>query len=267
MTGNKSAYTFFGDVTVGFQRGLIIGYFALVAFALYQVEWHYFSWVSFLLVLYIGLWCADFIGGLIHLYIDYRPLNFSKGIGRLYDYAGDRGSREFIEMKADIMRNAAWFDHLVYAFKIHHRNASSNRDKPYRDFFTEFVAFAAILLLCSLLVSWVFPSSPWSAYLAFFDVIVSVAALHSDHIHVCTHGSTSMPWGTKIVKILQKYRLIYSNKTHAIHHRDGLTGFCFVTGHANFAVNWICRQLLAYGVIHTEDWHGIQRHDSSLKTV
>lgn len=267
MTSNKSSYTFFGDVTVGFQRSLIAVYFALVAFALYCVEWQYFSWISFALVLYAGLWGADFLSGLIHLYIDYRPLNFAKGMDRLYDYTGDRGSREFIELKAEIMRDASWFDHAVYSFKIHHRNASSNRDKPYRDFFTEFVALASILLFCSLFVSWVFPSSPWSAYLAFFDVIVSVAALHADHIHVCVHGSRSMPWGTKVVKWLQKYRLIYSYQTHALHHKDGKSGFCFVTGHANFAVNWICRQLLAHGVICSDDWHGVQRYNPPLKTT
>lgn len=267
MTSNKSLYTFFGGVTVGFQRGLIVAYFLLTAFALYCVDWHYFSWLSFILALYAGLWAADFISGLIHLYIDYRPLNYARGIDRLYDYQGDRGSREFIEMKAEIMQHANWFDHVVYAFKIHHRNASSNRDKPYRDFFTEFVALASILLLCSLFVSWIFPASPWSAYLAFFDVIVSMAALHADHIHVCAHGSTSMPWGTKAVKWLQKYHLIYSYQTHALHHKDGKSGFCFVTGHANFAVDWICRRLLTFGLIHGDDWFGLPRDQGRMKAA
>ena len=249
--------TIFGNVSVLFQRCVVLAYFLLALAALYAVEWHYYTWLSFVLVLYAGLWGADFFSGLIHMYIDYRPLNSEKGFDRLYAYDGRRDSREFLDMKAAAMREAVWFDHMVYTFKIHHRDAASNRDKPYRDFFCEFAMPAAILLGCSLFVSLVFPSSPWSAYLAFFDIIVSVAALHSDQRHVCVHGSRSMPLGTRIASWLQKYRLIYSYKTHALHHRDGLTGFCFVTGHANFAVNWICRKLLDLGVIYSDDWHGI----------
>src|SRR5690606_28482583 len=160
----------------------------------------------------------------------------------------------FIELKKGIMQHATWFDHTVYSFKIHHRDASSNKHKYYRDFFIEFVAPASILLLCSLVVSLVFPSHVLWAHLALFDVIVSVVALHAAHIHVCLHGSSKMLLGTRIVQFLSRHRLIYSYKTHALHHKDGLTGFCFVTGHANFAVNWICKKLLQHGIVHSDDW-------------
>lgn len=251
-------------MSIASQRALIFVYFALVVVCLYSVQWSHFSWISFGVVFFVGLLAADFISGLVHLYIDYCPLNYDKEFDRLYDYSGDRTSREFVDMKAGIVSKASWFDHTVYSFKIHHRNAASNLGFPYRDFFIQTVTPCMILLFCSLFVSWVFPVHPGFSYLAFFDVVLSVAALHSDHIHVCAHGSKAMPWGVKAVRFLQKYKLIYSAKTHGLHHKDGLTGFCFVTGHTDFLVNWICKKLLERGVIISEDWHGVPRSNSQI---
>lgn len=262
MLNSQQSQTSLGNLSVLAQRGVVLAYYLLVAWCLCVVEWRYFSWWSFFLVSYIAIWVADFVSGLIHLYIDYRPLNFAKGFGTLYDYKGNRGSDEFIQLKRSIMQHASWFDHTVYSFKIHHRDASSNKFKLYRDFFLEFVAPASMLLLCSLFVSFLFPSHAYSAHLAYFDVLVSVTALHADHIHVCVHGSATMLWGNRIAAFLQKYKLIYAYKTHALHHKDGLTGFCFVTGHANFAVNWICKHLLRRGIIRSDDWYGIPRQSA-----
>jgi len=254
-----SKHTFFGDVTVLFQRVLIAAYFAVVFLCLWLINWSHFSWLSFILVSYIGLLVADFISGLIHLYIDYRPLNVQKGYDRLYDFEGDRNSAEFLAMKAEIQRNSSWFDTTIYSFKMHHRTALPNILMHYRDFFIEAVTPSFILLLCSLFVSFVFPVSPWSTYLAFFDVVVAVTALHSDIIHAWVHGSRTMPIGVKFARFMLKYKLMYSMKTHGVHHKDGLTGFCFVIGHTNFAVDWICKKLLERGVIHREDWFGVPR--------
>lgn len=250
------SFTALGKLTVVSQRLIVAIYYLLLGTCLYFVDWQYASWLSILITAYIGLWVADFASGLVHLYIDYQPLNYAKGFGVLYDYKGDRGGEHFVSMKKELMKHASWFDHTVYSFKIHHRDASSNKHRHYREFFVEFVAPASILLFCSLFVSFVFPQHFLTTHLALFDVIVSVAALHADHIHVCMHGSSTMLRGKHIVRFLSRYRVIYSYKTHALHHKDGLTGFCFVTGHANFAVNWICKQLLYYGVISSDDWFG-----------
>lgn len=260
---NNSAYKILGNTTQSIRYVIILAYFSMAALALYLIQWHFYNWFSFLLVVYLGTWGADFVGGLVHLFIDYRPLNFTKGFDRLYQYQGDRGSKEFIEMKAEVMKSATSFDHLVYSFKVHHRDPGSNRNLTYSDFFMPFVSLALIGIGLSMFISLVFSEYAWAAYFALFEVILSVGSLHSDHIHVCTHGSLAMPRGTKFVRFLQKCRLIYAYKTHALHHKDGRTGFCFVTGHANFAVNWICRQLLARGMIHSEDWFGVPRQHAT----
>jgi hypothetical protein len=258
-----STHTFFGDVTVLFQRVLIVVYFSTVLLCLWLINWSHFSVVSFMAVFYIGLLVADFVSGLIHLYIDYRPLNVKKGYDRLYHFTGDRNSDEFLAMKAEIQRNSSWFDTTVYSFKMHHRNVLPNILMPYRDFFIEAVTPSFALLFCSLFVSLVFPVAVWSTYLAFFDVVVAVTALHSDIIHAWVHGSKTMPFGVKFARLMHKCKFIYSMKTHGTHHKDGLTGFCFVIGHTNFAVNWICKKLLERGVIHREDWFGESRENAS----
>lgn len=256
---SSQSFTSLGNLGILVQRAVIVCYFLLVAVCLYFVEWRDMQWWSLLLTVYIALWCADFVSGLIHLYIDYRPLNFAKGFGVLYNFKGDRGGQQFIELKKGIMKHANWFDHTVYSFKIHHRDASSNKHKYYREFFIDFAAPASLFLLCSPAISLLFPGNALAAHLALCVVVLSVAALHSDHIHVCLHGSSKMLLGTRIVQFLSRHRLIYSYKTHALHHKDGLTGFCFVTGHANFAVNWICKKLLQYGILRSDDWFGLPR--------
>jgi hypothetical protein len=258
-----TAPTPFGDVSVFFQQALIGLYILLLLVSFWAVDWQYFSWLSVIVVTYIGLFIADFGSGLVHLYIDYRPLNYAKGYGKLYDYRGDRGSDEFIDMKKSITSQSNWFDHTVYAFKLHHRNAIPCLTTKYSEFFIETALPGFLFLFFSMFVSAFYPKAAWTSYLAYFIIIVSVAVLHTDIIHAWVHGSRAMPLGATFARFLIKYKLIYSAKTHAIHHRDGLTGFCFIIGHANFAVNWICKKLLERGVIHVDDWHGIQKTDQS----
>lgn len=264
MTVKKkyTAPSIFGDVSVFFQRALIAAYYALLFACLWAVDWQQYSLLSFVVVLYVGLLVADFGSGLVHLYIDYRPLNNEKNYDKLYNYSGDRGSEEFGEMKKGIVRDSSWFDHTVYAFKLHHRDAGFSQTTLYRDFFVE-TAIPGFMLLCFSLFVLAFFPEPWSSYLAFFWVVCSLAALHSDIIHAWVHGSKTMPRGVKFIRFFLKHKLMYSVKTHALHHKDGLTGFCFVMGHTNFAVNWICKKLLERGIIHIEDWYGVPRADQS----
>jgi len=169
MNQQKSkTYSIFGDLSVGEQRALIFVYFALALACLFSIEWSHFSFISFFIVLFVGIFAADFFSGLVHLYIDYRPLNYEKKFDLLYDYQGDRGSKEFIEMKSAIVSKANWFDHTIYSFKIHHRNAASNLNFPYRDFFIQAAPICGVLLFVSLFFSWVSPVHPWSSYFALF---------------------------------------------------------------------------------------------------
>jgi Lipid desaturase domain len=238
------------------QYLLIALYYAAALLALSLIQWSHFTWLTGVLTFYAALWSADFAIGLIHLYIDYSPLNFKQGFGLLYTFKGDRGGAEFNALKQKVMADSHWFDRRVYAFKIHHRNGLSNKNTPYRDVLFEFYTPAAIFVLSAIVIVMCWGDYAIASYLAFFDVIFSLFAIHAQYIHYSMHGSQQLKLGNHLVKWLSQANLIYSYQTHAIHHKDGHTGFCFIAGHANFAVNWICKKLLARGLIKADDWHG-----------
>jgi Lipid desaturase domain len=237
---------------------LIAGYFAALSAGLYRIDWDQISWLSGGLTFYAALFIADFISGLVHLYIDYQPLNYAKGYNRLYFYPGDRGSEEFARHKRQIAEDSSLLDMEVYHFKIHHRNISPYLLNPYRFFFYETIAPATALLAAALVYSAAPDQGSQAAHLSFGLLIVSVAVLHTNHIHAWVHGSRTMPWGVACVRLIQRLRLMYSNQTHARHHRWGESGFCFIVGHANFLVDAICRLLLRQGVIHKRHWEGLR---------
>lgn len=238
------------------QYLMIVVFYALAILALLAIDWHHISWLSGIFTCYLALWVADFAIGLIHLYIDYSPLNFKQGFDRLYAFSGDRSGVEFNHLKQDVFAKSHWFDRKVYSFKIHHRNGSSNKNTPYRELFFEFFVPSFIFILSALTILLCWGDYAIASHFALFDVVFALFAIHAQYVHYAMHGSNQLKIGNRLVKYLSNAKLIYSYETHAIHHRDGYTGFCFIAGHANFAVNWLCKKLLARGVINADDWHG-----------
>ncbi|TCK09425.1 fatty acid desaturase CarF family protein [Marinobacterium mangrovicola] len=235
---------------------LIFGYFALFFGGLYLVDWSQFTWLSALVTFYVALFLADFVSGLVHLFIDYQPLNYAKGYGELYDYKGKRNSDDFNTKKKRVFSSSTVFDREVYFFKIHHRNAGPCVNRPYRDFFFMTCVPATLFILLSIGLSISGIALSGVAYLSFALLVFSIGVLHTDHIHAWVHGSKTMPWGVAIARRVQKLRLMYSMKTHIRHHQEGESGFCFIIGHANFLVDAICRLLLRMGVIEKRHWFG-----------
>jgi hypothetical protein len=239
-----------------FTRIIVTSYFAALGAGFWLVEWRYFSALSFVVVLYAAIFFADFLSGLIHLFIDYYPLNYQRRLNELFFYAGDRSQDAFNKKRQAIFKGATFFDKEVYHFKVHHRNVTPLIQKPYSDFFYKTGGSAAIILLWPLALLTYFESSLIIHYAAFFLLIVSVGTLYTDIIHSWAHGSKTMPWGVKTVAVLRKMRLMYSAETHLKHHQHGVSGFCFITGHSDFLVDKICRWLLVRGLIYKRHWHG-----------
>lgn len=235
---------------------LILSYFLALIAGFYLIQWQQFSVLSFLAVLYVSLFIADFIGGLAHLFIDYQPLNYAKHYDELYFYPGDRNTPDFADKKRQIVENSSRLDMSVYHFKVHHRNVSPYLNRRYASFFYETVVPSAMLLVTALVLATRSEQNALSVYLAFALLIISVGVLHTNHVHSWVHGSKTMPWGVAAIKVLQKMRLMYSMETHARHHSQGESGFCFLIGHANFIVDPLCRLLLQWHIIHKRHWHG-----------
>jgi hypothetical protein len=196
------------------------------------------------------------LSGLGHLFIDYFPLNYRKRLNELFFYDGSRDSDDFKRKRSDIFKAASFFDQQVYFFKTHHRSAGPLVAKSYFAIFCPMAGPALLLIAIAIAVLIDAPHQAASQYAAFTLLIVSLGVAHNDHVHSWVHGSKTMPLGVKAVRFLQKWRLIYSNQTHNRHHQQGESGFCFITGHANFVVDFICRLLLKLNVIHKHHWHG-----------
>jgi hypothetical protein len=215
------------------------------------------------LTAFIAIILADFISGLVHLYIDYQPLNYKKGYEELFFYTGARHLEEYALKKQAAMKNSSVFDLTVYHFKMHHSYPLPFTLRPYRYFFYDTCVPTTLLIIWAIILSTVLqgvtqlkPFSPLLTHLSFMWLIVALLLLHTNHIHACVHGSKTMTWGVAAVRFLQKYHLIYSTKTHKSHHATGETGFCFITGYTNFIVNKICQLLLRWHIIKAKHWHG-----------
>lgn len=239
-----------------FARCLVTAYFVALGVGFWLVEWRHFSALSLVAVLYASIFFADFLSGLGHLFIDYCPLSYKKGLNELLFYAGDRGSDSFNRKRREIFKLATFFDIEVYYFKLHHRHIQPNIQKPYSTFFCEIGVGAAAILVLALVVVNAAADDAVTHHAAFALLIVSLGTLHADVIHSWSHGSKTMPLGVKAVAVLRRLGLMYSAETHMKHHQHGETGFCFITGHANFLVDRICRWLLVRGLISKRHWHG-----------
>ena len=76
-----------------FTRFIVASYFILLGFAFCMVEWRHFTLLSFAVTLLAAVFFADFLSGLVHLTIDYFPLNYKKRLHELFFYDGDRASK------------------------------------------------------------------------------------------------------------------------------------------------------------------------------
>ncbi len=249
---------------LGMERILQVPSFKSLLIPLYFLLWlgavslpdyqaaPFYYWFFLVILAWLN---ADFYSGLIHIYLDYRPLDNKKGFEVLFHYQGDRSGKEFEVMKQSVLQHATWLEEVVYSFKIHHRNVRPYLRLTYSHFFFETLPAASFLLLFSGGLLWL-TSGLIADSLLFIVLMCSVIALHTNHIHACVHGSKKMRNGVKLIRLLQKAGLMYSTRRHHEHHKAGLTGFCLISGHTDFLVDRICGWLLKKGWISQAEWRG-----------
>ena len=212
-----------------------------------------------------ALFIADFVSGLWHLFIDYYPINYEIGYDELLFYQGDRSGKEFIELRDALYARGTELDKLAYHFKRHHKKPRHERNinKLFMD--TGHQAFGVLIYAIILVI---IAKIPFFNDVAFFNwpykypevilfwLLFAVFIANIEFIHHCIHHPKDYPVGGKVIAALQKGRLIYDKKVHTRHHSGDGTGFCFVTGQANFIVNRICGYLLKKELIYQHHWHG-----------
>src|SRR5437764_7347296 len=69
----------------------------------------------------IGAWyLADLLSGLIHMYMDYRPVAPGSGLAEVYFYKGSRESKHYQTLRRQALARVGPIDRLAFDFKFHH---------------------------------------------------------------------------------------------------------------------------------------------------
>lgn len=163
---------------------------------------------------------TDFVNGLVHMYMD----NNTK-------YTSIAGP-------------------FIASFHLHHSYPRYNRKHPLQVYFfesgTKFWLLGYLLMLICLQQATNLPFE-LECCLVLISILSSVAEVSHYWCHTATRRN-------KIVKLLQKTRLLLSIKHHVHHHRSDNTHYAFLNGLTNPLINLIARYCYS-GYKHHSDQH------------
>lgn len=235
-------------------NALCIALYALLAVSLVRIDWQGIAPLAVVPLILVGIFIADLFSGVLHVYLDYLPLNARVGLDKLY--FTPRGAEDFAALKHDVFARCSPVDKISYNFKIHHLKPRYMNRKSYALQVLDTTPPAFVLALASLCL-------PATASLA--AVVVSFFIANTQFIHACIHDTDKSVFWKGVVRTLQRVGVIYSLETHMIHHRDGRENFCLITGWANFVLNPICRVLMRADVIKSEYWATLKLDPASRR--
>lgn len=240
-----------------FTRHTFVFYYGLLLWGMLLLDWSSLSIPVAILLFLLASFFTDLLSGIWHLCIDFYPLNYKKGFDKLFYFKASRGSQEFADLKKHAFSQGTFLEKLAYRFKMHHRKPSLMHKNTYNSMFLDNSAFALFALIAAFLLITLDASSISALALLYCSFFFA----NIEYIHACVHRTPQFPTGVKFISVLQSLKLVYSYETHKAHHQAKGTGFCFITGHSNFIVNWACRLLLKYHIVTMEEWKGRQRPD------
>jgi hypothetical protein len=158
--------------------------------------------------MFLGMYFADVISGIVHIYFD---------------------NRKVFENTKDMNFITNGLNNIAYGFKYGHHKS------PLK--LTENVIITAIhgqfeiLLFLTTPVYFITNYYFTNNHILVFTNTAILLSTSSQIFHGYSHlPTTQVPY---IVKILQRYNLILSNKTHLQHHKHGEYYFTIVNGWAN----------------------------------
>ena len=161
----------------------------------------------------LGAFCADLISGLIHMYIDFgisnrkNPIHKELFLSRVHHHQLDR--------PAKLNYASLWFSPALYSFLV-------------------------LALLPALLVTILSPI-PNLNWLAPFWLSVLWFSSVSQVFHAFAHGKAKHPFAKKIIRLLQKFRLMIPPKIHGKHHSEIDCNFSVLNGWSIPLLNFVFR--------------------------
>lgn len=161
---------------------------------------------------------ADFINGLVHMYMD----------------------------KTDNYQSIA--GPLIANFHLHHKKPKYQQKPLYLVYFHENGSkiWLVVYLLFILLLTFKLQQHSFVLYTFFYIGIFSSLAEVS---HYLCHNSNS-----KVVEFLASIGLLLSKEHHILHHRNDNTNYAFLNGASDPIINWIARQY-SHGYKFHSDLH------------
>lgn len=226
-------------------------FYALQLWGVLQTDWAGLGALELLMLVGLGIFVADFLSGVLHLCLDYYPLNTKAGMDKIYFYVGDRATQSFLQLKQEVMRRASLVDMLSYDFKIHHCKAKKMNQKTYPVLMLETVLPALALTLLGI-----FLPQPWGVCL----LVTGFFVAQIQFVHACVHDTPRSVFWKRVIQKLQQLGVMYSLAEHGAHHRDGQANFCLITGWANRLLNPICLWLFQKQIIQREFWEQLRRY-------
>jgi len=183
--------------------------------------------LPYFLIIYLA---ADFINGLIHLYMDNNT-----------DYCSPLGP-------------------FVAAFHLHHRQPRYRDLHPLKVYFYEsggkfwLIPYLSVVLYCQ-----------WFQHLSFYaDFFLTLFGILSSLAEVSHYWCHNAGEGQTVIRTLQKIRILLPEKHHAKHHVDDNTHYAFLNGVTDPLINFIAGKLCA-GYRHHADLHALAYMDRQTR--
>jgi hypothetical protein len=191
----------------------------------------------------LGWYVADFMSGVIHMYMDYRPCPSGKRLNDLFFYEGSRESPEYLTLLRERMTAINPFERLVYDFKNHHpRPLALGRRSLWRLIGSTIIVAALPLSLLLNVLAFVAPLPGW--VMAGF-IAVLIGGGFAQYFHGSLHREHN-PW---IVVALRKVGLLMTPAAHQKHHDTLKRDFSTNCGWSNPLVNQVFRVARARGYL------------------
>lgn len=220
-------------------RLLFALFFASLAFDAWRIGGDFSVWM--IPAALVGWFLADLMSGLVHMYMDYRPLRPGRGLAELYFWQGSRETPEFEAKQAEVYARISRFERIVYDFKKHH---------PMPDLLGRhglFHLMKAPTLLAALpmalefnLLLWVWPATGWL-------IIAAMAFLIGVSLSQYFHGTLHRERACWSVRTMRRAGLLMSLEAHQTHHQTLVRDFSVISGWSNPAVNALATFLLKHG--------------------
>jgi len=179
---------------------------------------------SFILALFIAYFVTDFINGLVHMYMDNND-----------NYTSIWGP-------------------FIASFHLHHKTQKYKTSNVFFIYFNE--SGSKFWLVAYLVVVGLLCFGNVSPLLLMILIMIGILSSVAEVSHYLCHNSTS-----KIVSILQKYRLLLPMCHHHVHHEQDNVSYAFLNGTSDILLDKIAAKLYkGYGNgtdKHFETYEGI----------